>query len=564
MEKKEKEVEEKKIEKEEKVIEIKEEKKEEEKPAKKAKKVKEKKKRKPINLALLFFLMLICFIGEEVALFYWGRGFARAVYYGRYGLELIGEISAVILIVAIIFLFKQQYVFTEKKEKFFKSLLVGLPFVLFATVMLIFNATGLKSFNVYNFISLLFLTLFVGVYEELLCRGWLQNAFVRTHNTSRGKVILSIILSSLVFGAMHITNALSGQSLFETLMQVLQATAMGFFLGAVYYRTRNIYGVMFMHFYWDLAVMIGEMNQLRDCTNGVVTNDILTFSVLTSLLFSVVYTCVGLYVLRKEKVAPLLDEPKEEKKNKLYNILVPILAVAAFGGLYFVEEPKDYENYETCYEYAEMDMGVSDLHYTSRPRYTIKENGYNFEVLVEDNELVLRNLNTKDKITLFESGVAFEVIKEKDYYMIVAITLDENNNESVEFSKYMSFDSLSDEKSYLKDVKESFISYVIPDIQNLGYLTNDGTDYIYPLMTTLQNNSFVIDENGALYLVNFTGEEYEKPEGIIVDSDPINEPEFPEEVQAAAEDPMATSEELVSSGVTEISVEDVMDLVYSE
>ena len=557
MEKKEKEVEEKK---EEKIVEIE---KKEEKSTKKTKKVKEKKKRKPVNLALLFFLMLICFLGEELALVFFGRGFISAIFYGRYGLDLVGEIAAVILIVIIIFIFGQQYVFTEKKEKFWKSILVGLPFVIFATIMAVFNIIELKKFDINNFISLLFLTLFVGVYEELLCRGWLQNAFVRTHNTSRGKVMLSIALSSLVFGCMHIVNALAGQSLFETLMQVLQATAMGFYLGAVYYRTRNIYGVMFMHFYWDFAIMIGEMNQLRDCTNGIVTSDILTFSVLTSLLFSIVYTLIVLFVLRKEKVAPLLDEPKEEKPSRIYNILVPVLAIAAFVGVMFLKTPDEYETYETCYEYPEIEMGLSDLHYPSRLKYSIKENGYNYEVLVEDDELVLRNLNTKDKVVLFEDGVAFEVIKEKDYYMIIAITLDKNNNESVNYSKYMTIEGMSDDKSYLDNVKKSFDSYVIPDIQELGYLTNDGTDYIYPLMTTLQDNSFIIDEEGALFLVNFTKEEYEKKEEIIEPEPLPVEPQVPEEVMNTAEDPMATSEEVVGSGVTDVSIEDVMDLVYN-
>ena len=557
MEKKEKEekIEKQPEEKNEKIVEVKEEK-----PVKKAKKVKEKKKRKPIPLAILFVLMLICFIGEEIGLIAFGKQFINAVFYGRYGFDLIAEIAAVILIVVIIFIFGHKYVFTEKKEKFWPSLVVGLPFVVFATVNLVFSIPELKTFNVNNFVSLFFLTLFVGVYEELLCRGWLQNAFVRSHNTSRGKVIVSIILSSLVFGAMHITNALAGQSLFETLMQVLQATAMGFYLGSVYYRTRNIYGVMFMHFYWDLAVMFRDMNMLRDCTNGVVTNDIMTYSVLSSLILSVVYILLGAYVLRREKVAPLLDEPKEEKPSKVYNVVVILLAIAAFFSIFFLKEPEGYEGYETCYEYTEMDIGQSELHYSQKGKYEFGENGYNYEVFVEDDHLVLRNKNTKDKIVLFEKGKAFEVIKEKDYYMIVAITYDDNFNESVNYSTYMTFSGMSDDKSYLENVKKSFKGYVVPDIEELGYLTNDGTNYIYPLMTTIQDNSFVIDEKGDLYLVNFTYEEVEKmkePEVELV-------PDLPEDIQNTAEDPMAASEDIVGSGVTEVNIEDVMDLVYGE
>ena len=49
-----------------------------------------------------------------------------------------------------------------------------------------------------------------------------------------------IFFSGLIFGGMHITNVLYGQTLFDTLIQIAQATSVGVLLGAIYYRTKNI------------------------------------------------------------------------------------------------------------------------------------------------------------------------------------------------------------------------------------------------------------------------------------------------------------------------------------
>ena len=44
------------------------------------------------------------------------------------------------------------------------------------------------------------------------------------------------------------------QTLFETIMQVLQTTSVGILLGAIYFRTKNIWSVVALHGFYDFAI----------------------------------------------------------------------------------------------------------------------------------------------------------------------------------------------------------------------------------------------------------------------------------------------------------------------
>ncbi len=518
---------------------------------KKDKKKKKKKDKKPMNFFLLFFLMLLAFFAEEAIMMVFPSLFSTVIKYGKYGVDVIHEISAVLVILVIIFISGHGYIFTEKRTSFKESIKVGWPFFALALFLLLINGISLKSFDFPNFFSMFLLVFFVGIYEELLCRGWLLNSFVRTHNKKYSQVILSVILSALIFGSMHIVNALVGQSLFETCMQILQATAMGFFLGGVYYRTKNIYSVMFLHGFFDFAVMIGEMNMLRDCTNGAVTHGIFVYQTLSSLFISLMYICWGICVLRRDKVDPLLDEPKGVKERKLLPKIFATLSVIFLFAIDFVPRPEGYDEYQICYEYDTIEIGISDLHYSQKAEFVLEDNGFAFEIKKDDDDLVMINKNTKDKVVLIEKVVDYELIKETNGYMIIAIDRDANYNDRVNYSTVITPSMYSDDKEFLNNIKDSFNLYVIPSYDRLGYITNEYTDYVYPLIEVKQEHSFVIDAEGKIKLVKYTKEEMKKEEKPVT--------EIPDESIKEAVDPVLASEEIVGAGVTNEQIEEVIN-----
>lgn len=517
---------------------------------KKEKKKKNKKDKKPMNIFVLFFLMIIAFAIEEVFTLLGGSAISESMKIGRYGFEAIHEMGAAIIIVFIVIICGHRKVFTEKRESFWNSIKVAMPFFLMALMLTVVKAMSLKSFHLGNLISLIVFVFFVGIYEELLCRGWLLNTFLKRRNKKYGQVILSIVLSALIFGCMHFLNILSGQTVFATLMQVFQTTAMGFLLGGIYYRTKNIYSVMFLHGFFDFGVMIGEMNMLRDCTTGEATRAIAIYEAISSACIALMYIIWGAYILRREKVYPLLDEPKEHKTSPVFKPLAIVLSLVLFFGTGFIKQPKGYDTYQTCYDYETIELGVSELHYPQGTVYEFGENGFAYKLELEKKELILTNTGTKEKITLFKDTLGFVIVKETEGFIIVAIDSDAHGNEKVNYTKIIP-SMYSDDKDFLTTIKDSFNSYVIPDSERLGYLTNSGTDYVYPLIDVRQENQFVIDENGKLKLVKFTNKENEKKEK------PVEV--LPDETVKEAVDPMAVSEEIVGSGITNEEIQQVVE-----
>ncbi len=88
------------------------------------------------------------------------------------------------------------------------------------------------------FISIVFIA---PVLEEVLCRGILLPALLRTRSPRT-----SIIVSAVVFGLMHLNPA-----------HVIAATLVGLVLGYVYYRTRSLALVVSLHAVNNLLSYVG-------------------------------------------------------------------------------------------------------------------------------------------------------------------------------------------------------------------------------------------------------------------------------------------------------------------
>lgn len=82
----------------------------------------------------------------------------------------------------------------------------------------------------------------VGFAEELIFRGFLFKAMLKD-----GNVKAAIIVSSVTFGLGHIVNLLTGHALFETLMQMLLAVAIGFIFTFAFYKSGSLLPCILAH-----------------------------------------------------------------------------------------------------------------------------------------------------------------------------------------------------------------------------------------------------------------------------------------------------------------------------
>ena len=116
--------------------------------------------------------------------------------------------------------------------------------------------TPLVSFAsaVPTLIGFLFATLGTGILEELVFRGFFFNAFVDRLGNSKKGVFASMMLSSSVFGVIHLLNLIGNPELIvSTIAQVIYATMVGCFFCMIYYCTGNIWSCIILHGIVDFA-----------------------------------------------------------------------------------------------------------------------------------------------------------------------------------------------------------------------------------------------------------------------------------------------------------------------
>ena len=99
----------------------------------------------------------------------------------------------------------------------------------------------------------------VGFVEEMLFRGFLFSAML-----SKERAAVAIIVSSLTFGMGHIINLFTGQTNFETIVQMIFAVSWGFILTFVFYKSGSIFPCIIAHSMIDAFSMFGADNALVD------------------------------------------------------------------------------------------------------------------------------------------------------------------------------------------------------------------------------------------------------------------------------------------------------------
>ena len=464
-----------------------------------------------------FFLkMLFIFIGIDLAIMLVSYIFATSSYYAKYGQDLIMEIFYAVAVLIVMLLFNNSYVFTERKGKFWKSVCLGMPMLLIALINFGVNLVTLKSFSLLNFANVLALSIFVGIAEEFLCRGWLQNEFIERFSDNKNSVIKSIILASLVFGVMHIMN-IGQQTVFETILQIINATALGMLLGSVYYKSKNIWSVIFLHAFYDFALFLGEMNMVKDCTYGTPTAGIIVVNCVSIAIISVLWIFSALNVLNSTNFK---EEKVDKKRTNIYKTIIFISFVLLF--IPFEELVPNYGKYKTCYNYVETEeLKNYQEYYPHYDHYYIEAKntvskfddnafGNNMEEITTDEEYLIsfklnsnHTVNVKNENTTYEVKLDIdevenlELIENEDHYIVIIESLE--NNETIYYNK-INKDDVRNSKDFIDFIANSFTTYPVPELTMVGYVTIENNNTKYPYFYSMYGDEFII-KNENLYLI---------------------------------------------------------------
>lgn len=474
--------------------------------------------KKTNNIILFFTRMFLAFLIIDLITIIFVNIFAKGITNFKYGSELLAEIFYALIMLIVMLLYKNSYVFTNEKIKFTKSLKYCIPMLIITTLIFIGNLSELQNVSFGNFINAILLCVFIGIAEEFMCRGWIQNEFIEKFGNDKKHIILSIILSSFIFGIIHLTN-LATQDVFTTIIQIIQSTAIGFMFGSIYYKTKNIWTVAFLHGIYDFSIFLGEINLIKDCTNTSPNLSTSIIILISSIILVIYFILSGVLVLMQTDLKDKSKNPKDTTK-----IVLSLIIVFSCMFIPFETIIPGYENTEICYEYTSTQM-IKDftLHYPYKNKYkmyyetedikynTIGEEpikiydsaNYKFELYKENNNLYIKNINTGYKIELEYENVYnydFEVIEEENEYLIL-IHSNNGNTSKIYYSNFMTKENMDNKDEYLNKLKNSFTEIILPSLKGFGYITTEESNYKYPAFTDNVNNYFIIKEDGHIYLM---------------------------------------------------------------
>ena len=170
------------------------------------------------------------------------------------------ELVLVIIAVAVAVIFKTVNKLKDPIKGFWKSILCGSWFLLFClagTVSSILTYTsegpGLKS--PLELVIFAIFVLAIGFAEEILHRGVITELLARKHaDTVKGR-LLTIFTGSFIFSIFHISNILLGQSVENTIYQMISVFCLAIFLNTIYVKYRNLYAVILIHAALDLMTL---------------------------------------------------------------------------------------------------------------------------------------------------------------------------------------------------------------------------------------------------------------------------------------------------------------------
>lgn len=197
------------------------------------------------------------------------------------------------------------YTFGHKVLKFHRPVIKSLIVIIPALLISINNFPFIPFFSgnaeitkpIYTIIIFAITCISVGLFEELIFRGLILFFLLQKLPKNREGLLLSIIISSALFGLMHLFNIFDGANIGATLLQVMYSFAMGLVWAIIVLKTRNIWLAVILHSIYNFSGLLFP-------TLGALTNK---YDLATILITSILALLVALYTY---KVYLTLD-PKE-------------------------------------------------------------------------------------------------------------------------------------------------------------------------------------------------------------------------------------------------------------
>ena len=157
-------------------------------------------------------------------------------------------------------------------------------------------------------------TLAVGIVEELVFRGTIFPLFIKSFEVSNRPILLSTVLSSLMFGIVHFINLFSQpENIIGITSQVFFATSIGVFFCGLMVRTENILIPCIVHALVNFSFGAGELKQsIEDIADIEEVSGINWSSIVPTTIFFTFIFIGGIYMILKTDKEKILNTLKKE------------------------------------------------------------------------------------------------------------------------------------------------------------------------------------------------------------------------------------------------------------
>lgn len=452
------------------------------------------------------------------------------------GQSILGEILWGLCLLPVLIIFGNKYIFSQKSKPFKERIVVTWPMIALIVMFLLlgFKYIITSKFNIDEFFASMLLYFFVGVYEEFLCRGWLLNEFMERFGQNRKGVVYSVVLSALLFGFMHITNILAGQSVASTIAQIVMATVVGIYLGIVYLKTKNIWTVVILHGLYDFSLSLTNINVTSTCFIPTGTSELVGAAligtaisgILVNLFFDTPCFFIALkYFTKMGSNEVLYGEPialndKEIRSSKITKRVFTIIAIVFSGiagtlmllGTLTTTADEDvclnYQSKEISnYEITTMNVNNYKLEYSTEifapvdcitiecePIYYEISNNYIF--INNGNSLSIKNRTSQETELKYHNIIKMGIYKNDDTYVVMIVDNVEDGTEVY----YINFnESMIGSDDFIDYFTDNFKKLDLPVVLNIGYLTENNNRL--PLFKTLYDTYYVLDTDGSIKLL---------------------------------------------------------------
>lgn len=207
------------------------------------------------------------------------------------------------LIVPVILLVVCGYGFALRTEGFGKGLKAGMAVFLFYLCILLLTVLSAAFSEESQWpkapvILLGILSMIgIGIREETIFRGLLGNTLVLKYGKNGKGLFGAVLLSSFLFGAVHLMNFFAGVKLPGLIPQVLQATSLGALFTAIYLRGGNLWVVVLIHAIIDASGLFASTFLVSSLS---VVDEISSLSY-SGLIMLPIEIALAMFLLRKSK-----------------------------------------------------------------------------------------------------------------------------------------------------------------------------------------------------------------------------------------------------------------------